>query len=163
MTKILAALCVLAAAPAFGQTAAAPDDGPTATEVRALTDRFVEAWNRHDPAALAALWSDDGDYAEPDGRTVSGRAEIEKLFALEHGSVFKKSELHLVVERVRPIGEDVVVADGTYELFNATDPVGRPIGTRTGYFTNVLVKQGDGWKVSASRLMLPATLIWRER
>lgn len=163
MSKILAALCILATGPALAQAASAPDDSPTTMEVRALTDRFVEAWNRHDPAGLAALWTDDGDYAEPDGRTVHGRAEIEKLFALEHGSVFKKSELHLVVERVRSVADGVVVADGTYELFNATDPVGRPIGTRTGYFTNILVKQGDGWKVSASRLMLPATLIWRER
>jgi uncharacterized protein (TIGR02246 family) len=163
MTKILSALCVLAASTALAQPAPTPVDDQTATEVRALTDRFVEAWNSHDAKALAAMWSENGDYAEPDGRTVFGRADIEKLFALEHGSVFKKSELHLVVERVRSVSETVAVADGTYELFNATDPAGRAIGTRTGYFTNVLVKGRDGWQVSAGRLMLPATLIWRER
>jgi hypothetical protein len=109
------------------------------------------------------MWTADGDYTEPDGRTVYGTAEIQKLFALEHGSVFKKSELNLVVERVRPISDTVAIADGTYELFNAADPAGRAIGTRTGYFVNVLVKEGDTWKVSASRLMLPATLIVRRR
>jgi uncharacterized protein (TIGR02246 family) len=163
MTKILAALCFLVTSTAFAQPVPTPVEDHAGPEVRALTDQFVAAWNKHDPAALAAIWTENGDYAEPDGRTVFGRADIQKLFALEQGSVFKNSELNLVVERVKSIGDGVAIADGTYELFKATDPAGRPIGTRTGYFTNVLVKQGDGWKVSSARLMLPATLIWRER
>jgi uncharacterized protein (TIGR02246 family) len=163
MTRLVTALSVLVAGIAFAQPVPTPVDSQTAVEVRALTDQFVEAWNKHDTAALAAIWTADGDHSEPDGRTVHGRAEIQKLFALEHGTVFKNSELNLVVERVRPVGDTVAIADGTYELFKATDPAGRPIGTRTGYFINVLVKEGNTWKVSASRLMLPATLIWRER
>jgi uncharacterized protein (TIGR02246 family) len=163
MTKLVSALCVLIASSAFAQPVPTPVDDQTTAEVRTLTDQFVAAWNKHDTVALAAIWTEDGDHGEPDGRTVHGRAEIQKLFALEHGSVFKKSELNLVVERVRLVSDDVAVADGTYELFNATDPAGRAIGTRTGYFINILVKKGGVWKVSASRLMLPATLIWRER
>jgi uncharacterized protein (TIGR02246 family) len=163
MTKIFAALCILAASTAFAQPVPSPVEDKAAPGVRALTDQFIAAWNKHDAAALAAIWTENGDYAEPDGRTVFGRADIQKLFTLEHGSVFKNSELNLVVERVKSVGDDVAIADGTYELFKATDPAGRPIGIRTGYFTNVLVKQGDGWKVSSARLMLPATLIWRER
>jgi uncharacterized protein (TIGR02246 family) len=163
MSKLVTALCLLIAGTAFAQPVPTPVDSQTAAAVRALTDQFVEAWNKHDTAALAAIWTEDGDHGEPDGRTVYGRAEIQKLFALEHGSVFKKSELNLVVERVRPVSDTVAVADGTYELFNATDPAGRAIGTRTGYFINILVKEGNVWKVSASRLMLPATLIWRQR
>jgi uncharacterized protein (TIGR02246 family) len=163
MLKLVTALCVLAAGSALAQPAPTPADTQVAAEVRALTDQFVDAWNKHDAKALAAMWVPDGDHMEPDGRTVHGTAEIEKLFLLEHGSVFKNSELNLVVERVRSVSDTVAVADGTYELFKATDPAGRPIGTRTGYFVNVVVKEGPGWKVSASRLVLPATLIWRER
>ena len=55
------------------------------------------------------------------------------------------------------------VIDGTYELFGATDPAGNEIGIRTGYFFYVVEKSGDSWKVSASRLMLPTSLIWRAR
>ena len=163
MLRLVTALCLLTAGTALAQPGPTPAETQVTVEIRALTDQFVEAWNKHDTKALAAMWVPDGDHGEPDGRTAHGRAEIEKLFALEHGTVFKNSELNLVVERVRPVSDTVAVADGTYELFKATDPAGRPIGTRTGYFINVVVKESDGWKVSASRLMLPATLIWRER
>jgi uncharacterized protein (TIGR02246 family) len=163
MRSLVTALGVFVVGSALAQTAPTPADTQVTAEVRALTDRFIDAWNKHDVKALAAMWTPDGDHSEPDGRTVHGTAEIEKLFTLEHGTVFKNSELNLVVERVRSISDTVAVADGTYELFKATDPAGRPIGIRTGYFVNVVVKEGGDWKVSASRLMLPATLIWRER
>jgi uncharacterized protein (TIGR02246 family) len=132
-------------------------------EVRAAHAKFQEAWNHHDPAAMAAAWTDDGDYTEPDGRTVFGRAEVQRLLTYEHKSVFKQSELHLVIERVRFVRDDVAIVDGSYELFKATNSGGNPIGTRTGYFVTVLVKDGGTWKVSAGRLFLPVQLLWREK
>lgn len=161
MKKLLQIALVFVAGVAFAQPIPTPVSDATDASVRAMTDQFVENWNKHDTAALAALWTDDGDHTEPDGRTVYGPKEIKRLFDIEHGSVFKDSELNLVVERVRSVGDNTAIADGTYELFNARDPAGNDIGTRTGYFFYVVVKDGDGWKVSASRLMLPANLIWR--
>ncbi len=131
-------------------------------EVHALHKKYAEAWNRHDVPGLAALWTDKGDYTEPDGRTVFGRAEVQRLYGYEHASVFKESRLSLFVERVRFIAEGVALSDGTYELFDARDPNGHPIGLRSGYFTTALVKEKGEWKVTAVRLMLPQVLIWRE-
>ncbi|MBM4270124.1 MAG: nuclear transport factor 2 family protein [Deltaproteobacteria bacterium] len=163
MTKILTLVALLVAGTAFAQPVPTPVHGEADKGVREVTDAFIVAWNKHDTAALAAMWTKDGDHTEPDGRTVYGPEHIKQLFDLEHKTVFRNSELNLVVERVRPVTDDVAIADGTYELFHATDPAGNQIGTRTGYFINVMVKEKDGWKVSASRLMLPATLIWRQR
>jgi uncharacterized protein (TIGR02246 family) len=131
-------------------------------EVNAAHVKYVENWNRHDAAALAAMWTEDGDYTEPDGRTVFGREDVLRLLKLEHGSVFSDSHLDLHVERVRLVAKGVAVVDGTYELLGAKDPTGRPIGLRSGYFTTVMVKQDGQWKVSAARLMLPQVLIWRK-
>jgi uncharacterized protein (TIGR02246 family) len=131
-------------------------------DVQAVHTKFSEIWSSHDAAALAAMWTEDGDYTEPDGRTVFGRQEVQRLFGYEHASVFKESKLNLLVERVRMADKGTAIVDGTYELFGARDPRGRPIGMRSGYFTTVLVKQGDKWMVSAARLMLPQVLIWRE-
>ncbi len=165
MNKLLpiALAFVLVAGSASAQPIPTPASDATDASVRAMTDQFVANWNKHDTAALAGLWTEDGDHTEPDGRTVYGPKEIKRLFDIEHGSVFKDSELNLVVERVRAVGPNAAIADGTYELFGARDPAGNEIGTRTGYFFYVVVKDGDGWKVSASRLMLPANLIWRAR
>jgi uncharacterized protein (TIGR02246 family) len=160
-TKIFAIACLLVASAAFAQPIPTPEAGEADDNVRAVHAQFEAAWNRHDTAALAGMWTENGDYTEPDGRTVFGPKEVKRLFDIEHASVFKDSELHLVVERVRTPSADVAIVDGTYELFNARDPAGNEIGTRTGYFTNVVVNDGGTWKVSAARLMLPVTLIWR--
>lgn len=163
---IQAILFVLVLVPtARAQPVPAPTGQPSGAEaaIHATYKKFAETWNRHDAAAMAALWTEDGDHMEPDGRTVHGRAEVEKLLAIEHGSVFKDSQLHLAVEHVRMATDDVAVVDGTYELFGATDPRGNKLGVRAGYFTSVLRQTADGWKVSANRLMLPQVLIWRDR
>jgi uncharacterized protein (TIGR02246 family) len=132
-------------------------------EIHAVHLKYSEDWNRHDAKALASNWTEDGDYTEPDGRTVHGREAVEKLLGLEHGSVFKESKLTLIVERVRFVGDDVAITDGSYELFGARDPRGRKIGVRSGYFVTVLSKKDGSWKVSAARLMLPQVLIWRDK
>jgi uncharacterized protein (TIGR02246 family) len=155
----------LAATSVYAQRGPAPTGKPTGAEleVHEAHKRFATAWNTHDPNAIAALWTETGDYTEPDGRTVFGRNEVKQLFTYEHKSVFKDSELHLVVERVRLVNNSVAIADGSYEVFHARDAAGNEIPTRSGYFTSVLVKEDGEWKVSASRLMLPQVLIWRGR
>ena len=162
MTKLIAVASMLVTTVAFAESV--PQGKPTGAEaeVHATHASFSQYWNSHDVANLAGMWTKDGDHTEPDGRTVHGRAEVQKLFAIEHASVFKESRLNLVVERVRFIGDAAAIADGSYELFDARDPAGRPIGIRTGYFTTVLAKEDGKWLVSASRLMLPSVLIWRQ-
>jgi uncharacterized protein (TIGR02246 family) len=162
MTALVALASVVVASMIGAQATPLPAFTGEKAEVNAAHLKYVENWNRHDVDAVAAMWTDDGDYTEPDGRTAFGREEILHLLKIEHGSVFKKSQLDLIVERVRLIGKDVAVADGTYELIGATDPNGHPIGMRSGYFTTVMVKQDGQWKVSAARLILPQVLIWRK-
>jgi hypothetical protein len=41
---------------------------------------FVGAFAKGDAAALAALWAADGDYTDPAGQHLKGRAAIEKAF-----------------------------------------------------------------------------------
>ena len=149
--------------PVFGGSGT-PLPKPTGAEleVHNAHEQYAQAWNKHYPKAMASSWAPDCDYTEPDGRTVHGRDAVEKLLAIEHGSVFKQSKLNLIVERVMFVTQDVAVADGSYELFDAKDPRGRAIGVRSGYFTTVLHKTDGKWLVSAGRLMLPQVLIWRD-
>lgn len=157
----LALVITLVPAASHGVT---PKPAPTGTEaeIYQIHKQFGETWNRHDAAALAGLWTKQGDYVEPDGQAFHGRDAIEKQFRIVHGSVFKDSRLHLIVERVRMLGRGTAIADGSYELFGAKDPTGDEIGLRSGYFTTVLRRFDGHWKVDAARLMLPQVLIWRE-
>ncbi len=161
------ALVVLLLVPStlLAQRGPEPKGKPTGVElaIHNTYEKFAAAWNKHDVDAMALLWTKDSDYMEPDGRTVFGQGEVKRLLTFEHASVFKDSQLYLAVEHVRPVSDSVAIADGSYELFGATDTRGNKIGVRAGYFTSVLAKVGDTWKVSANRLMLPQVLIWRAR
>lgn len=165
MVRLALALVFLTPVPLLAQRGPYPTGQPTGVEleIHNTFDTFVAAWNQHDAGAMAAMWTSDGDYMEPDGRTVFGRDEVKRLLTYEHASVFKSSQLLLAIERVRSPAKSVAIADGTYELFGATDTKGNKIPTRSGYFTSVLTRGPDGWRVSANRLMLPQVLIWRDR
>jgi uncharacterized protein (TIGR02246 family) len=165
MVRLVLIALLVAPTTLYAQRGPEPKGKPTGVEleIHQTYSAFASAWNEHDAAAMAALWTKDGDHMEPDGRTVFGRDEVRRLLTFEHASVFKNSNLHLAVEHVRMAADDVAIADGSYELFGATDPRGNKIGSRAGYFTSVLAKEDGVWKVSASRLMLPQVLVWRER
>jgi hypothetical protein len=46
----------------------------TRAELRAVTDRFIDAMNRHDPRALTALYGVDATIESPMFATLRGRA-----------------------------------------------------------------------------------------
>jgi uncharacterized protein (TIGR02246 family) len=130
-------------------------------KIRKRYERFQADWNRHDPVAMAAIWTIDGDHREPDGRIAKGRDEVQNLFAQEHATVFKDSHLDLHVDTVWFVTADVALVDGTYVLTGATDPDGKPIPPRKGHLTSIFLQERGRWWVAASRLMIPVPLVWR--
>jgi uncharacterized protein (TIGR02246 family) len=130
-------------------------------KIRELYGRFESAWNKHDAAALAAIWTIDGDHREPDGRVAKGRDEVQMLFAEEHATVFKDSQLHLDVKTIWFITADVALIDGEYRLSGVPGPDGKPLPPRTGHLSSVLLQERGQWWVAASRLMIPVPLVWR--
>jgi hypothetical protein len=51
-----------------------------APAIEELRDRFVEAYNRHDAAAVAALYTDDAVLVNPEGAEITGRDQIQRDF-----------------------------------------------------------------------------------
>jgi uncharacterized protein (TIGR02246 family) len=133
------------------------------TKIRELYKEFVDAWNRHDFEALKALWTIDGDHQEPDGTVAKGREDVGKLFAKEHMTVFKNSQIRLTIHSVWFLSADVALVEGSYELAGVQDQHGKDIPPRQGRLTSVLLNEPDvGWRVAASRSMIPVPLVWRE-
>jgi uncharacterized protein (TIGR02246 family) len=131
-------------------------------KIRALYESFVGAWNAHDPVAMAAIWTIDGDHREPDGRIAKGRDEVQNLFAEEHATVFKDTRLDLDVKTVWFITADVALVDGEYTLEGVQGPGGKSLPARKGHLSSVLLQERGQWWVAASRLMIPIPLVWRE-
>lgn len=62
---VVAAVCARAQSPA--------DEGA----VRAVANSWSDAWNRHDMALLAKLFTEDADFVNVGGRHWKGREQIE--------------------------------------------------------------------------------------
>lgn len=132
-------------------------------KIRELFKEFAAAWNRHDFEAMKAMWTIDGDHQEPDGTIAKGREEVGKLFAKEHMTVFKNSHIRLKIHGVWFITADVALVDGSYDLVGVQDQHGKDVPPRRGSLTAILLhERGSGWRVAASRSMIPVPLIWRE-
>src|SRR5262245_49172506 len=77
--------------------------------VEAIYGKLLEAWNKRDAAAFAALFTDDGTSVGFDGSTMSGRDEIERHLS----QIFGSHETARYVAKVRDVRE---LSDGVTVL-----------------------------------------------
>lgn len=131
--------------------------------IREIYDNFVQAWNRHDVAALAAMWAIDGDHFEPDGTVAKGRDAVQKVMGRAHSTVFAKTRLNLSVADVWFISEGVALVDGGYEISGIQTPDGKALPSRRGHLTAVLIHEQGKWWIAASRLMIPTDLPYKKK
>jgi uncharacterized protein (TIGR02246 family) len=124
-----------------------------AAGVKARLDEFVKAWNAHDAKGMAATWTQDGDLQNPFGRWAKGRAEVEKLFADEHGPTgfMRKSTFEVKSHTVRVVAADVAVLDAEVVVSGIGSPDGPQLSPQTFHLLAVDKKVGDGWFVFAGR------------
>jgi uncharacterized protein (TIGR02246 family) len=132
-----------------GTSAPAPPGQPSdEAAVRTVVQRYVNARELRDPAAIEAIFTVDADQHTSSGEWRRGRSEVIRG-ALESSSR-NPGKRRITVETIRFITPDVAVADGPYEL--ATDGSVRRMWT-----TIVLERERGAWRVAAIRNMLPAT------
>ena len=139
---LFVALLVLAL-PARGP---AEDDRP-----QALVDRFVRAWNAHDPAALGELFSEEADFVNADGVWSQGRAWIRAQLERGHGTRFKNSTLVETNTRTRMVKDNVAVMHFQWELSGEVDAAGKPMPKRHGVMQIVAVEEVRGWRILSAQ------------
>lgn len=166
---VIAIAAMLSTGAMAGSAAAQSNEGSIRSDlvnegtIREIYANFNKAWNKHDTEAMANMWTLDGDHREPDGRLAKGREAISKLFAQQHASVFKKTELFLTLKDVWFITATVALIDGSYEVTGAVLPDGTEIPPRKGYLSSILLKEQGNWGIIASRLMIPTQLPYKKK
>ena len=144
MTKISAVVAILsvilAVTASEGQQKPTPDDAT----IRQAVQSYVEAYNRGDAAAVAAHWSDDGEYVSPSGESFKGRKKIEAALK----EFFKENQ-----------GSQLQVSPASVKFPSpgrATE-TGTAIVTRPGQaqketqYSATYVKKGNHWKLASVR------------
>ena len=116
------------------------------TAVREVVKRYVDARDRREPKAVAALFDANADQLVSTGEWRKGRDELVRgMLASSNRNSGKRT---ITVESVRFIAPGVAIADGRYEIGGAD--------ARKMWTTFVMKHSTDGWRIEAIRNMLPA-------
>jgi ketosteroid isomerase-like protein len=108
-------------------------------QIEAAHLRFGEAYNKHDAAATAALFTADAIQVrewESAGGVASGQQAIEKRYEAQLESVPGKLVRKLI--QVCPIGDEICAISA----FTHPNPPGKP-----GYCVAIYVRELDEWKI----------------
>jgi uncharacterized protein (TIGR02246 family) len=139
----VAMVLALAASSALGDEA--KGDPKDKEAIAKNAEAFVEAFHKGDADALAAFWTQDGDYTHQTGRHLKGREEIAKAFK-EFFAENKGLKLRIDSDSLRFVTPDVAIEDGTTQVFR---PDGGP-PSRARY-TIVHAKKDGQWYLSSVR------------
>ncbi|MBV8970403.1 MAG: nuclear transport factor 2 family protein [Verrucomicrobia bacterium] len=123
-------------------------DPKTAQQIRALAAKFNEEFNKHEPAAVAALYTEDAVWDTYHG-TYHGRPRIEKVYADWCFKRWNKHNWATTISRVTRVGNEVR-ATGNWSC-DITTPMGGH-GADSGHCSWVLVRDGDTWMIRKETL-----------
>jgi uncharacterized protein (TIGR02246 family) len=124
------------------------DRAADAGMVNDIVKRYVDARERADAAAIAALFTSDADQLVSSGEWRRGRDEVVKgTVASSKQSGGKRT---IKIETIRFTSPDTAIADGRYEI------TGGATADRRMWTTFVMTRTKDGWRIAAIRNMLPA-------
>jgi uncharacterized protein (TIGR02246 family) len=116
-------------------------DQNTRQQIERIAAAYVENWNKHDAAGVAALYAKDGMQVTATA-VKSGTQEIEQAYQ----SAMKTFPQHngQTIEQISPLGNDAVIRIGQFHL--AGEGPNGPTKL-DGRYTSVDVREGGTWKI----------------
>ena len=110
---------------------AAVDFASDEQAVRKVVADFGDDWNKHDPNAILALFTDDADWVNVAGNLWHGQAEHRRGTTWVHEHVFKNAHGHIGPVVVRFPTQDTAVAIFTHDVESFVLPEGAEIPEET--------------------------------
>ena len=115
--------------------------------IRAVMDRFMDAWNHHDAKAFAAVFAEDADFTNVRGIGASGRQKIEDFHAPVFATIFSKSHQEYTDVKTRFIRPDIAAVDVHWKMTGVIDAQGSPRPDRDGLLNFVMAKNAGRWEI----------------
>jgi uncharacterized protein (TIGR02246 family) len=110
--------------------------------IGAAVESYVAAYNRGDAKAVAAHWSESGEWISPSGQRFQGRQAIEK----ELGALFAANQgvrVEVVQPSIRMVSKDVAVEEGTARVIRPGEP------PSDATYLAIHVKKDGHWKLDS--------------
>jgi uncharacterized protein (TIGR02246 family) len=115
--------------------------------VRGLYQQFTDAWDQGDGAALAAVFTDDGDLVGFDGTHLHGRSVIEKFQQNLFDKYLKGTRLTGAVTDVRFLDSSTALVHAIGGTIKKNKM--KPTRARDSIQTLVATRASDGWRLAA--------------
>jgi len=139
--KTIALVAFLTGALACAGFAQAPADPPEKAAVVANDRAYEAAYAKGDVKALVDFFAEDADYTTDEGRTYSGRVDIEA--SIRAGLLANRgSKLAINVQTVRVLGPETVLEKGT------TTVTAKSGDTSSSQYTAIYIKKDGKWKIN---------------
>lgn len=111
------------------------------SDVQVLAERWTEAYNRHDRAALGAVYTDTARLMMHGSPTIEGRANIEEFWADDFQ---EGNPLTLLTVTHDVTGTDMILVHGDYKVIDRDD--GSQLGF--GRFAHLWTREGNAdWRL----------------
>lgn len=162
LSSIVLLFCVFPWSSIYGQTTSTATAPVKALATKKSSDAIFEAinkevassvlaFNSRDAKAVAAFWTQDGEYIDEYGQTYVGREAIEKLYE-ELFTAQPVAKLQLMSDSVRLLSDSVVIEDG-----QSIVELGSGVTPTISKYTAIHVKVDGKWLLASVRETLVDT------
>ncbi len=120
--------------------------------IRQSVQTYVEAFNRGDAAAVAAHWSENGEWVNPAGDRIKGRTAIQKSLEAFFAESEGQQRIEVFQPTIRLLAPTVAAEEGTARV------TGREVEQSETSYIAIHVKQNGQWKIDSVReTAIPST------
>ena len=117
----------------------------------AVVEAFQAAWNAHDMAALAALFTEPADFVNVRGMWWRDRATIEQRHAAAHAGPYRETVLQGELRALQPLAEDLALAHLDWRLSGLKPTQNDQIRQTKGILTFLLQRDAGGLRIRAAQ------------
>jgi uncharacterized protein (TIGR02246 family) len=142
--KVRTALVLAFASVILSEVGAA--QGANDRAIRDVQSRQAEAWNNHDAAAYARLFTEDGEVVNVVGWWWKGRSQIESRLTDAFAFVFRDSRMTIADVQTKYLRPDLALSHVVWTMTGAKTPPGIP-EPKTGIQIQVLKKIRGRWMI----------------
>jgi uncharacterized protein (TIGR02246 family) len=130
-----------------GQPAAAKPggDSPDTAAVKSAGQSFLKAYLAGDAKAMAAHWTENGEYFTDDGTVIRGRAAIEKGYKELFGKKNPHTQAEIEVTSIRFPSKDAAIEEGYFKMRTGKEPA------TSSKYSVLHVREGGKWLMAVVR------------
>src|SRR5260370_32805572 len=116
--------------------------------IGAVVREYGAAWNRHDMAALAELFTDDAHWVNIVGMHWPGKPAVVTGHEAFHRTFFQTTDIELANIEIRAIAPGVAAAVVLLKVGPFTPPDGAPPPARDDCLSLILTKREGCWRIT---------------